>query len=172
MGLILKLCWWGLVWVGGEITVDESYPDLSHYRLEQLWAGVTWHRRRRLQGRPARSYSSACSSGSLCPPAGSSMWWWPSTSPEPRTCRPGCALSVDPDPGVAHTGQRGGGLRSPVCGWPTEAFGRILICGTQALPGMPVFTFTPGEHRRLPSSLSSEPSRGRGHLQPSSGIWL
>lgn len=111
----------------GGITVDASHPDLSHYRLEQPWAGVTWHRRRRLRGRPAHSYSSACSLGSLCLPAGSSMWWWPSTSPEPRTCRPGCALSVDPDPRVAHTGQRGGGLSSPVHGWSTEAFGRILI---------------------------------------------
>lgn len=64
------------------IVVGTSHPGLSHYRLEQPWAAVTWPRQRKPQGRLAHLCSSACSSGSSCLPAGSSTWWWPSTSPE------------------------------------------------------------------------------------------
>uniref|UniRef100_A0A4W2CT18 Proline rich transmembrane protein 1B n=1 Tax=Bos indicus x Bos taurus TaxID=30522 RepID=A0A4W2CT18_BOBOX len=57
----------------------------SHETRAALARG-TWPRLRRPLARPARWCSSACSSGSSCPPAGLSTWWLRST------CLEGCWL--------------------------------------------------------------------------------
>lgn len=118
-------------------------------------------------------YSSACSSGSSCLPAGSSMWWWPSTFPEAQDLQAGLAPSAAPGPhcggqplltqGKGEVGSEALSTR-PRVGSESEGH-RPTQAGS--LPGMCAFTVTLGEHRRLKPSLSSEPVDGHGYLQSS-----